>query len=97
MFIGAEKLVRHFHKHRIPIAVATSSSQEGAAFKTRDYKELFDLFHHIVAGGSDPEVKKGKPAPDIFLICASRFPDNPKPQQVIHLVMIFAKNVSYGF
>lgn len=80
---GAEKLVRHFHKHKIPIAVATSSAQDAFAKKTQDYKELFSFFHHVVTGGSDPEVKNGKPAPDVFLVCASRFPDKPKPQQVL--------------
>lgn len=31
----------------------------------------------------DPEVKHGKPAPDCFLVAASRFPHQPKPEQVI--------------
>ncbi|KAF5307263.1 hypothetical protein FQR65_LT06979 [Abscondita terminalis] len=51
--------------------------------QTQNYKELFDLFHHKVMGSSDPEVKRGKPNPDIYLICASRFPDNPKPEQCL--------------
>lgn len=80
--VGAEKLVRHFHKYKIPIAVATSSSKDAFDIKIQNYKELFGLFHHLVIGGTDPEVKNGKPAPDIFLICASRFPDKPKPEQV---------------
>jgi FMN phosphatase YigB (HAD superfamily) len=50
--------------------------------KTQKHKKLFNKFDHIVTGGSDDEVKKGKPAPDIFLIAASRFKDKPKPENV---------------
>lgn len=71
------------HTKFIPIAIATSSSQESYDRKVSDKKELFSLFNHVVAGGSDPEVKHGKPAPDIFLICASRFSDAPKPSQCL--------------
>ncbi|KAK4881369.1 hypothetical protein RN001_004688 [Aquatica leii] len=83
IFPGAERLIRHLHKHNVPIAVATSSSKESVAVKTQNYQELFNLFHHKVMGSSDPEVKRGKPNPDIYLICASRFPDKPKPEQCL--------------
>lgn len=33
-------------------------------------------------GSSDPDVKEGKPAPDIFLIAASRFKTPMKPEEV---------------
>ncbi|KAL3282542.1 hypothetical protein HHI36_005722 [Cryptolaemus montrouzieri] len=80
---GAAKLVEHFHRHKVPIAVATSSAEDSMKIKTQHHKQLFSLFHHVVCGSTDPEVKHGKPAPDIFLICASRFPDKPDPSQCL--------------
>lgn len=76
---GAERLIRHLHKHNIPICVATSASKEAADLKMTNHAALFKLFSHFVMGSSDSEVKKGKPAPDIFFIAANRFKDN-KPE-----------------
>lgn len=57
-----------------------------AELKQRKYRELFDLFEHKVLGSSDPEVMNGKPAPDIFLVAARRFADQPKPKNVQYLI-----------
>jgi len=73
---GAERLVRHLHKHHIPFGVATSSHTGPYDAKTSRHKHVFSLFDTIVKG-DDPDVKKGKPAPDIFLVCASRLPSPP--------------------
>ncbi|XP_058452317.1 probable pseudouridine-5'-phosphatase isoform X2 [Malaya genurostris] len=83
MMPGAERLIRHLHQNNVPIALATSSSADSYAVKTQNHQELFDLFHHKVTGSSDPEVKEGKPAPDIFLVAASRFPSKPKPEECL--------------
>ncbi|XP_033208289.1 probable pseudouridine-5'-phosphatase isoform X3 [Belonocnema kinseyi] len=76
---GAERLLRHLVENNVPIALATSSSKDSFELKTKKLMDVFNLFHHRVLGGSDPDVKKGKPSPDIFLVAASRFPDNPDP------------------
>ncbi|XP_030750340.1 probable pseudouridine-5'-phosphatase isoform X2 [Sitophilus oryzae] len=83
IFPGAKKLVHHLSSNKIPISVATSSSIDSFELKTKKHKEFFKLFDHVVCGGTDPEVKQGKPSPDIFLISASRFPDAPKPEKCL--------------
>lgn len=80
--VGAQKLVEHLHKKGVPIALATSSSQESVLLKMKDHKDFLKYFHHLTMGSTDPDVTKGKPDPAIFLVCASRFPDNPKPENV---------------
>ncbi|VVC43474.1 HAD-like domain,Phosphoglycolate phosphatase, domain 2,HAD hydrolase, subfamily IA [Cinara cedri] len=75
---GVETLLEHLHTNGIPMAIATSSSEISFRMKTDHLKDKFSVFNHVVTGASDPEVKNGKPAPDIFQICASRFPGSPR-------------------
>jgi len=77
------QLLRHLKENDIPIALATSSDEENYELKTRRWQDLFELFHHKVLGGSDPEVMHGKPEPDIFFVAAKRFADNPDPSKVM--------------
>jgi len=76
---GAERLLKHLHNTNVPFALATSSSKEIAEIKMENHAAIFDLFNHKVMGSTDPDVKVGKPAPDIFLVAAKRFPDQPDP------------------
>jgi pseudouridine-5'-monophosphatase len=67
---GAERLVRHLARHAVPIAVATSSHQDLYELKTRHHGHWFDLFDAVVTG-DHPDVRRAKPAPDIFLAAAA--------------------------
>eukprot|EP00244_Chara_vulgaris_P014187 TRINITY_DN8719_c0_g1_i1.p1 TRINITY_DN8719_c0_g1~~TRINITY_DN8719_c0_g1_i1.p1 ORF type:complete len:238 (-),score=62.25 TRINITY_DN8719_c0_g1_i1:169-882(-) len=80
---GADRLVRHFHKYGIKMAVATSSHTRFFKLKTQKHKEFMSVMHHVVTG-DDPEVLKGKPSPDIFLVGAKRFEEpSLKPENVL--------------
>ncbi|MCI8207908.1 HAD family hydrolase [Pseudomonas sp. S25] len=68
---GAEALVRHLADNNIPIAVGTSSSIHYFHAKTEMHRSWFELFETVVTA-DDPEVGAAKPAPDIFLVAASR-------------------------
>ncbi|XP_006341286.1 (DL)-glycerol-3-phosphatase 2, partial [Solanum tuberosum] len=80
--IGASRLIHHLHENGIPICVATGTHTRHFDLKTQRHSELFSLMHHIVRG-DDPEVKQGKPSPDIFLAAANRFEGGPVDPQII--------------
>lgn len=80
---GAVRLLKHLKEKNVPIALATSSSRENYELKTGRWRDLFEVFEHRVIGGSDPEVVRGKPEPDIFLTAVKRFRDNPDPSKCL--------------
>lgn len=75
---GAERLIRHLEQRGVPCAIATGSTQAGFERKTTHLGEIMRKpFRHHVFAGSDPEVKRGKPHPDVFLVAAKRFKESP--------------------
>lgn len=44
---------------------------------------FLSLFNHVVLSGTHPEVKNGKPAPDVFLVAAKEFKVAPNPKSCL--------------
>lgn len=81
---GAKRLVKHLHKHGIPVALCSGSTQAHFDTKTRHLREVFDLFEPQVLCGSDKEVKNGKPHPDAYQVTMKRFQAPPEdPSRVL--------------
>ena len=66
---GARELVEHLAAHEVPMALATSSQRAHYVLKSSGHKDWFRHFR-VTVTGDDPEVGRGKPAPDIFLAAA---------------------------
>jgi pseudouridine-5'-monophosphatase len=66
---GARALTDALAARGVPMAVASSSSRAMFELKTLRHREWFARFAAIVLG-DDPRVRRGKPAPDIFLVAA---------------------------
>ncbi|MQL90099.1 hypothetical protein Taro_022681 [Colocasia esculenta] len=79
---GVKRLINHLHAKGVPICVATGSHKRHFSLKTQKHGDIFSLMHHVVVG-DDPEVKKGKPSPDVFLAAAKRFEGNVDPSKVL--------------
>jgi len=74
---GASELVDELAKAGIPMAIATSSRKAAVAKKRKRHE---DMIRHIsaIVPGDDAAVKKGKPAPDIYLEAARQLGVDPK-------------------
>ncbi len=79
---GARRLTGHLARHGVPQAVASSSHRRDFELKITQHREWFACFQCVVLG-DDPEVKRGKPAPDIFLAAAARIGAVPSECLVI--------------
>lgn len=81
---GAERLIKHLSNKQVPIAIATGAAQSGFERKTGHLGDILRKpFSHLVCAGSDPEVKRGKPHPDVFVEAAKRFKNPPRDSQSV--------------
>ncbi|KAK6054466.1 HAD hydrolase, family IA, variant 3 [Cooperia oncophora] len=83
-FPGAERLVRHFAKKQIPMAICSGSCWRKFKLKATNHHSWLDLVPIKVLCGDDKAVKRGKPFPDAFLETMRRFPVQPTdPEHVL--------------
>jgi len=75
----AERFITTAYRAGIPLGLATSSHQHLCSLKL-SRKEWASHFEKIICG-DNPSLQKGKPEPDIFLLCASEI--NAAPDQCI--------------
>ena len=74
---GAYELVRKLAALQIPMAIATSSRQVAVEQKRKNHHGIFQYIPTIVCG-DHPNVKRGKPAPDIYLEAARQMNVSPE-------------------
>ncbi|MFZ9570450.1 MAG: HAD family hydrolase [Vulcanococcus sp.] len=67
---GAKALVERCHELRVPMALATSSSRSAVALKAAPHPWIALIQERV--HGDDPELKRGKPDPDVFELAARR-------------------------
>ncbi len=77
---GAVDFTRYLSEKRIPLAVGSSAPRVNVEF-VLNWLGIRDLFGNCVVAGD--EVVRGKPAPDIFLLCAEKLGEDPKRCVVI--------------
>ncbi|GAB5372787.1 hypothetical protein AAMO2058_001694700 [Amorphochlora amoebiformis] len=74
---GALDLVKKLKAAGYKVAVASSSERISIQKKLKFHPELLGLMD-IVQPGDDPDIKRGKPAPDIFLAAAKKLGVSPE-------------------
>lgn len=74
---GAEAFTREMARRGAIQGVATSSEKRLFEIKISRHREWFSMFRAVVTG-DDPRVRRGKPAPDIFLRAAEDLRVDPR-------------------
>lgn len=78
---GVENLVKRLYENEIPMAICTGRSSDTFAAIVAKFGDFFKegkYFHHILTAADDAEVKRNKPHPDPYFVCAERFSALPR-------------------
>lgn len=69
---GATELVSYLSNSNVAMAIATSSQKHSVSIKKKKHEQ--NIFNHmsVIVCGDDLELKRGKPAPDIYNLAAKR-------------------------
>ncbi|KAG7964131.1 hypothetical protein I3843_09G153400 [Carya illinoinensis] len=77
---GANRLIKHFSCHGVPLALASNSTRSSIESKISSHQGWKESFSVIIGGD---EVASGKPSPEIFLEAAKRLNVDPSSCLVI--------------
>lgn len=79
---GALELLQHLKKQDVPIALGTSSNKLNFQRKSGHLQHGFELFEHHIVTGDDSRIPpgRGKPNPDIWLVCLESINTSRKEQ-----------------
>lgn len=79
---GALELLQHLKERNVPIALGTSSNKISFHKKSDHLQHGFELFEHHIVTGDDPRIPpgRGKPNPDIWLVCLESLNNSRKEQ-----------------
>lgn len=77
---GADRVIKHFRSHGIPMALASNSPRTNMESKISYHQGWKESFSFIIGGD---EVKMGKPSPEIFLEAAKMLNVEPSSCLVI--------------
>lgn len=79
---GARELTAALAARGVGQSVATSSIRRLYQLKTQRHREWFGVFSVVIVG-DDPRLRRGKPAPDIFLLAAQEVRVDPSDCVVV--------------
>ncbi|GHV31538.1 phosphatase [Clostridia bacterium] len=79
MIDGAEDFLRRFRALGIPMAIGSSSPREVVDFAAKN----FGMGQYMTAVVTGTDAENGKPAPDIYLLCADKLGVRPEECLVV--------------